>query len=65
LTQLPARRRSLGSSLVAARPVVVLDLRLPAGGYDINVTPDKRAIMLHGEAALMAALQQVRRLGLG
>jgi len=27
--------------------------------YDVNVTPDKRKVMLHGEKAMLAALQEV------
>ena len=49
--------RSLGSPATAAsRPAAVLDLRLPPGTYDVNVTPDKRTVLLHREAAIMAAV---------
>jgi len=36
-------------------PAAVLDFTLPTSSYDINVTPDKRRIMLHAEEALIAA----------
>jgi hypothetical protein len=36
-------------------PAAVLDFRLPTDSYDVNVTPDKRRIMLHAEEALIAA----------
>ncbi len=37
-------------------PAAVLDFRLPTDSYDVNVTPDKRRIMLHAEEELLAAL---------
>ena len=37
-------------------PCCVLDLLLPTDAYDINVTPDKRRVMLHGEDELLGAL---------
>lgn len=51
--------KSLSSSAVAAsRPMAVLDFHLPRDAYDINVTPDKRKVFLHREAAILTALQQ-------
>ncbi|KAF7296343.1 hypothetical protein HMN09_01104400 [Mycena chlorophos] len=38
-------------------PVVVADLVLPTDTYDVNVTPDKRTILLHHEAGLVEALK--------
>nr|GAT47950.1 predicted protein [Mycena chlorophos] len=38
-------------------PVVVADLVLPTDAYDVNVTPDKRTILLHHEAGLVEALK--------
>ncbi|KAK9789027.1 hypothetical protein WJX73_005134 [Symbiochloris irregularis] len=50
--------RSLSSaSAAAARPTAVLDLQLPRHSYDINLTPDKRKVLLHEEGALLEALQ--------
>ena len=37
-------------------PAAVLDFRLPADAYDVNVTPDKRRVMLHAEDELLTAL---------
>jgi len=42
-------------------PAAILDFRLPPDAYDVNVTPDKRRIMLHAEERLMSALQQALR----
>ena len=39
-------------------PAAVLDFRLPTDSYDVNVTPDKRRIMLHAEEALIAAFSE-------
>ena len=51
--------RTLSSPAAAAsRPMAVLDFQLPRDAYDINVTPDKRKVFLHAEAAAMKALQQ-------
>jgi DNA mismatch repair protein MutL len=41
----------------AALPACVLDLRLPRDAYDVNVTPDKRRVLLHDEEPLLAALR--------
>ncbi len=40
-------------------PFLYLDVRLPRSSVDVNVTPDKRTVMLQGEreAALMATLR--------
>ena len=37
-------------------PAAVLDFRLPTDAYDVNVTPDKRRVMLHAEDELLTAL---------
>ena len=37
-------------------PAAVLDFRLPTDAYDVNVTPDKRRVMLHAEDELLGAL---------
>lgn len=33
------------------KPAFVLDLRLPPGSFDVNVTPDKREIFMTGVSA--------------
>ena len=38
-------------------PCVVLDLRLPTDAYDVNVTPDKRKVLLHGESKVLAGFR--------
>ncbi|ACO69396.1 DNA mismatch repair protein-MLH2/PMS1/Pms2 family, partial [Micromonas commoda] len=38
-------------------PCVVLDFRLPTDAYDVNVTPDKRKVLLHGESKVLAGLR--------
>lgn len=38
-------------------PMVVADFLLEAGRYDVNVSPDKRTIFLHGEQQLIEALK--------
>lgn len=37
-----------------------LSLELPAGTFDINVTPDKRSVFVQREVAIVNALGQVR-----
>lgn len=39
-------------------PFVVLDLQLPEGTYDFNVSPDKRSIFVHDEDALLEAIKK-------
>ena len=39
-------------------PAAVLDLQLPPDSYDVNVTPDKRKLLLHDEDALLSALRE-------
>jgi hypothetical protein len=39
-------------------PAAVLDIKLPTDAYDVNVTPDKRRVMLHAEDALLSALRE-------
>jgi hypothetical protein len=41
----------------AQLPAAVLDVRLPTDAYDVNVTPDKRRVMLHAEDVLLSALR--------
>ena len=36
-------------------PTAILDFRLPENAYDINVTPDKRKVLLHDEDAVFKA----------
>lgn len=42
----------------AQAPMVVLDFQLPLDSYDVNVTPDKRKIMLHLEQELLARTRE-------
>ncbi|CAM9959387.1 unnamed protein product [Scytosiphon promiscuus] len=39
------------------KPAFILDLRLPPGTFDVNVTPDKREIFMTGEAAVLDTLK--------
>lgn len=39
-------------------PIVVLDFQLETDAYDVNVTPDKRKVMLHDEEALLTKLRE-------
>ncbi len=41
-----------------AKPIALLNLKLPVGSCDINVTPDKREIMLENEAQIVGELKQ-------
>ena len=34
-------------------PFAILDITLPNGSYDVNVTPDKRKIFVHGEREIL------------
>ena len=36
-------------------PTAVLDFRRPTDAYDVNVTPDKRKVLLHDEDAVLRA----------
>ncbi|KDN34572.1 hypothetical protein RSAG8_12331, partial [Rhizoctonia solani AG-8 WAC10335] len=38
-------------------PMVIADFQLPGNTFDINVSPDKRMIMLHNEAGLITSLK--------
>eukprot|EP00940_MAST-03C_sp_MAST-3C-sp2_P000154 g154.t1 len=38
------------------KPAFVLDIRLPAGHFDVNVTPDKRTILIVDEPVVLAKL---------
>lgn len=48
-------RRATGASSTA--PMLVLDFVLPAWACDVNLAPDKRAVLVHEEDALVAGLQ--------
>ncbi|CAM9152807.1 unnamed protein product [Pylaiella littoralis] len=39
------------------KPAFILDLRLPPGTFDVNVTPDKREIFMTGEAKVLDCLK--------
>ncbi|KAI8824179.1 putative DNA mismatch repair protein pms2 [Fimicolochytrium jonesii] len=39
-------------------PMAIVNFTIAAGGYDVNVTPDKRTIMLEGEKAIAEALKE-------
>ena len=36
-------------------PFAVLDFRMPPDAYDVNVTPDKRNVLLHDEDGVLRA----------
>ncbi|CAE6506319.1 unnamed protein product [Rhizoctonia solani] len=38
-------------------PMIIADFQLPGDTFDINVSPDKRMIMLHNEAGLITSLK--------
>ncbi|KAF2135854.1 uncharacterized protein K452DRAFT_354206 [Aplosporella prunicola CBS 121167] len=42
---------------VTQSPFVFADLRLDTAAYDVNVSPDKRTILLHDQTALLDALK--------
>ncbi|KAG5183281.1 hypothetical protein JKP88DRAFT_317762 [Tribonema minus] len=39
------------------KPAAVINVQLPPGDFDVNVTPDKRKVFVTGEAALLEALK--------
>ena len=39
------------------KPAFILDLRLPPGAYDVNMSPDKREVLLVGESGILEALR--------
>lgn len=41
-----------------ASPAFVLFLSVPPGSFDVNLSPDKRAVMLHREAEVVRAVQR-------
>ncbi len=41
-----------------AKPVALLNLKLPVGSCDINVTPDKREVIVEHEAEIVGELKQ-------
>ncbi len=40
------------------KPAYVLDLQLPSGSFDVNVSPDKRDVFIVGEAELIACVKE-------
>ena len=48
---------SVGGDQAKHCPVVVLDVKLPAASYDVNVTPDKRTVFMGAEKALLDGLR--------
>jgi DNA mismatch repair ATPase MutL len=46
--------------MVGLKPMAFLCFELPAGTFDVNVTPDKRSVFIQKEVAIMNALGQVR-----
>jgi DNA mismatch repair protein PMS2 len=48
---------SAGAGAAGAKPMAILDFRLPRDAYDVNVTPDKRKVFLHREAQALEALR--------
>lgn len=42
------------------KPAFILDLRLPPGTFDVNVTPDKREIFMTGVSVGGEKLQRCR-----
>ncbi|OQS04853.1 mismatch repair endonuclease PMS2, partial [Thraustotheca clavata] len=40
------------------KPACFLDIKLPSGCFDVNVTPDKREVFVKEEVALMEALRE-------
>jgi DNA mismatch repair ATPase MutL len=48
--------------MVGLKPMAFLCFELPAGSFDVNVTPDKRSVFIQKEVAIMNALGQVRSL---
>ena len=38
--------------------MAVLDFRLPTDSYDVNVTPDKRKVMLHCEQEILMRMKE-------
>ena len=51
--------RAQFSVAITRAPFAVLDFRLPTNAYDVNVTPDKREVLLHSEKEIMAELRRV------
>ncbi|KAF1850527.1 DNA mismatch repair protein MutL [Cucurbitaria berberidis CBS 394.84] len=43
---------------ITQSPFVFADIKLDTNAYDVNVSPDKRTIMLHDQAALLESLKQ-------
>lgn len=39
-------------------PFVLLNLKLDPSGYDVNVSPDKRTLLIHGETRLVEVLRE-------
>ena len=43
---------------ITQSPFVLADIRLDTEAYDVNVSPDKRTIMLHDQTALLESLKE-------
>ena len=39
------------------KPAYILDLTLPSGSFDVNVTPDKRQVLLTDEKNILQSLE--------
>ena len=48
---------SVGGTQAQHFPIAVLDISLPEGTFDVNVTPDKRTVFVGSEKALVDALR--------
>ena len=58
--QLPKMARKINEvyrKLSMQYPAFVLDIDMPSGSYDVNITPDKRTIMLHKETDILRELE--------
>ena len=49
---------SVGGAQAQHFPLAVLDIRLPEGTFDVNVTPDKRTVFVGSEKALVEGLRE-------
>ena len=57
----PPPFRSLGSAATpGTRPVVALAIETPLDMCDVNVTPDKRKVVMQAEGEFLTAMQAVR-----
>ncbi|KAJ1570058.1 Mismatch repair endonuclease pms2, partial [Nowakowskiella sp. JEL0078] len=44
-------------SICSQHPILVLNLELPTDAYDVNVTPDKRTVLVHQERFLLEKIR--------